>query len=287
MATRVPSLKNVDLAIPKKPGEWLIWFVLVLAMLFFLLPVYVMVINGLKEAQGVSLSTMWQLPDSLSGGGFVGAWERLRPNMINSLIMVIPATIISSFIGAINGYLFSKWKFQGSDILFTLMLFGFFIPYQSILIPLIQFLQTIKVYGTVPGLILVHVVYGLPITTLIFRNYFAGVPTELLEAARVDGAGLMTTFTRIMLPLSIPAFVVVGIFQFTNIWNDFLFGVTVVPNPAAQPVTIALNNLSGSFSVDWNVVMAGAVLAALPTALIYVFLGRFFIRGLLAGSVKG
>jgi glucose/mannose transport system permease protein len=207
--------------------------------------------------------------------------------MVNSLAMVVPATILSSLIGAINGYLFAKWKFRGSDVLFTWMLFGFFIPYQSILIPLVQFLQGIKVYGTIPGLILVHVVYGLPITTLIFRNYFAGVPTELLEAARVDGAGLMTTFTRIMLPLSIPAFVVVGIFQFTNIWNDFLFGVTVVPNPAAQPVTIALNNLSGSFSVDWNVVMAGAFLAALPTALIYIFLGRFFIQGLLAGSVKG
>jgi glucose/mannose transport system permease protein len=287
MTARVPLLKEFGLGIPKKPGEWLIWFILVVMMLFYLLPVYVMVTNGLKEAQGVSLSTMWKLPETLSGGGFIEAWERLHSNMRNSLIMVIPATIISSFVGAINGYLFSKWKFRGSDMLFTLMLFGFFIPYQSILIPLIQFLQGIKVYGTIPGLILVHVVYGLPITTLIFRNYFAGVPTELLEAARVDGAGVMTTFTRIMLPLSIPAFVVVGIFQFTNIWNDFLFGVTVVPNPAAQPVTIALNNLSGSFSVDWNVVMAGAVLAALPTALIYIFLGRFFVRGLLAGSVKG
>jgi glucose/mannose transport system permease protein len=207
--------------------------------------------------------------------------------MYNSLLMVIPATIISSFIGAINGYLLSKWKFRGSDLLFTLMLFGFFIPYQAILIPLINFLQVIKVYGTIPGLILVHVIYGLPITTLIFRNYFVGVPTELVEAARVDGAGVVRTFTHIMLPLSIPAFVVVGIFQFTNIWNDFLFGVTVVPNPAAQPVTIALNNLSGSFSVDWNVVMAGAVVAALPTAIIYILLGRYFIRGLLAGSVKG
>jgi glucose/mannose transport system permease protein len=207
--------------------------------------------------------------------------------MVNSLLKVNPATIISSFIGAITGYLRAKWKFRGADVLFTLMLFGFFIPYQAILIPLVQFLQLIKVYGTIPGLILVHVVYGLPITTLIFRNYFTGVPTELLDAARVDGAGLVKTFTHIMLPLSIPAFVVVGIFQFTNIWNDFLFGVTVVPNPAAQPVTIALNNLSGSFSVDWNVVMAGAVVAALPTALIYIFLGRFFIRGLLAGSVKG
>jgi glucose/mannose transport system permease protein len=167
------------------------------------------------------------------------------------------------------------------------MLFGFFIPYQSVLLPLVRTLQILGVYGTISGLILVHVIYGIPITTLIFRNYFAGVPSELLDAARVDGAGLFTTFTRVMLPLSIPAFVVVGIFQFTNIWNDFLFGVTVVPNPAAQPVTIALNNLSGTFSVDWNVVMAGAVLAALPTAIIYILLGRFFIRGILAGSVKG
>jgi glucose/mannose transport system permease protein len=287
MSARTHIEKQSVWTLPHKPGEWLIWFVLVLAAIFYLMPVYVMVMNGLKEAQGVSLSTMWNLPPALSGGGFVNAWLRLRPNMVNSLIMVLPATIISSFIGSLNGYLFSKWKFKGSDVLFTLMLFGFFIPYQSILIPLVQFLQTIKVYGTIPGLILVHVVYGLPITTLIFRNYFAGVPTELLEAARVDGAGLVTTFTRIMLPLSIPAFVVVGIFQFTNIWNDFLFGVTLVQNPAAQPVTIALNNLSGSFSVDWNVVMAGAVVAALPTALIYIFLGRFFVRGLLAGSVKG
>jgi glucose/mannose transport system permease protein len=131
------------------------------------------------------------------------------------------------------------------------------------------------------------VIYGIPVTTLIFRNFYANIPTEMIEEARVDGAEMWTTFTRIMLPLSAPAFVVVGIFQFTNIWNDFLFGVTVVPNPAAQPVTIALNNLSGSFSVDWNVVMAGAVVAALPTAVIYILLSRYFIRGLLAGSVKG
>ena len=268
-------------------AHWLMMIALVLALLFYLMPVYVMVMNGLKEAQGVSLSTMWNLPKSLSGGGFGEAWSRLRANMYNSLIMVIPATIISSFFGALNGYVFSKWKFRGSDVLFTLMLFGFFIPYQSILIPLVRFLQTIKLYGTIPGLIVVHVVYGLPITTLIFRNYFIGIPTSMVEAARVDGAGVIKIFTHVMLPLSLPSFVVVGIFQFTNIWNDFLFGVTVVPNPAAQPVTIALNNLSGSFSVDWNVVMAGAVVAALPTAIIYVLLGRYFIRGLMAGSVKG
>ncbi len=287
MTTIFHKVRNPNWSLPRNRGEWIIWIILALMFLFYLMPVYVMVVNGLKEAAGVSLSTMWNPPTSFNGGGFVEAWQRLSPNMYNSLLMVVPATIISSLIGAINGYLLAKWKFRGSDLLFTLMLFGFFIPYQAILIPLVQFLQLIKVYGTIPGLIMVHVIYGLPITTLIFRNYFVGVPTELVEAARVDGAGVIKTFTNIMLPLSIPAFVVVGIFQFTNIWNDFLFGVTVVPNPAAQPVTIALNNLSGSFSVDWNVVMAGAVVAALPTAMIYILLGRYFIRGLLAGSVKG
>lgn len=261
--------------------------VLIIAMLFFLMPVYVMVVNGLKEATNVSLSTMWELPTTISGGGFLEAWSRLAPNMLNSFVMVIPATAISALIGALNGYLLSKWKFRGSDILFILMLFGFFIPYQSILLPLVQFMQTIKLYGTTPGLVLVHVIYGIPVTTLLFRNFYANIPNEVLESARVDGANMWVIFTRIMLPLSVPAFVVVGIFQFTNIWNDFIFGVTVVPNPAAQPVTIALNNLSGSFSVDWNVVMAGAVLAALPTALIYILMSRYFIQGLLAGSVKG
>jgi len=261
--------------------------VLIIAMFFFLMPVYVMVINGLKEATNVNLSTMWELPTTISGGGFLEAWSRLAPNMLNSFVMVIPATAISALIGALNGYLLSKWKFRGSDILFILMLFGFFIPYQSILLPLVQFMQTIKLYGTTAGLVLVHVIYGIPVTTLLFRNFYANIPNEVLESARVDGANMWVIFTRIMLPLSVPAFVVVGIFQFTNIWNDFIFGVTVVPNPAAQPVTIALNNLSGSFSVDWNVVMAGAVLAALPTALIYILMSRYFIQGLLAGSVKG
>ena len=273
--------------IPRRIGEWLVVLVLILALLFYLMPLYVMIVNGLKEAQNVSLSTMWQLPAQFTGGGFTEAFKRLAPNMRSSLLMVVPATVISSLFGSLNGYLLSKWKFKGSDVLFIFMLFGFFIPYQAVLLPLVRTLQSLGLYGTIPGLILVHVVYGLPITTLIFRNYFAGVPTELVEACRVDGAGLLTTFTKVMLPLSIPAFVVVGIFQFTNIWNDFLFGVTIVPNPAAQPVTIALNNLSGNFSVDWNVVMAGALVAALPTILVYVFLGRYFVQGLLAGSVKG
>jgi glucose/mannose transport system permease protein len=268
-------------------GRVVIFALLIAATLFYLMPVYVMVINGLKDKSYMTLSDMWKLPLYLNGGGFPMAWEVLSPNLWASLRMVIPATIFSSLLGAVNGYLLSKWKFRGSDVVFTLILFGMFIPYQAILIPLIQFLNQIGIYGKWQGLVLVHVIYGIPITSLIFRNYFTNVPTELVEAARIDGAGLIQTFFQIMLPLSLPAFVVVGIFQFTNIWNDFLFGVTVVFNPADQPVTVALNNLNGTNSVDWTVVMAAAVLSALPTALVYIFLGRFFIRGLLAGSMKG
>lgn len=285
----------MDVAMPWRPrrsrrGRFtkiLITAILTLAALFYLMPVYVMVVTGFKAAVNVSLSQMWTPPTSFDVAGYKSAWDRLSPNLTTSFLLVIPATLLSGIFGAINGYIFSKWKFRGSDLLFTLLLFGMFIPYQSILIPLIRFLQEIGLYGTLPGLILVHVVYGLPITTLIFRNYFANIPGELVEAARVDGDTVIGIFRRIMLPLSIPAFVVVGIFQFTNVWNDFLFGLVIITNPARQPITIALNNLSGGFSVAWNVLMAGAVLAALPTAIIYILLGRFFIRGMLAGSMKG
>ena len=279
---------NIKSLTQRKRRPWLSIVVLVAAFIFYMLPVYVMVVNGLKNSQDVDLATMWNLPQTLNGiGGFSGAWEQLSPNLLNSIIMVVPATVLSALVGSINGYVLSKWKFRGSDTLFTIIMFGFFIPYQVILLPMVQFTQTLHVYGSLIGLILVHVIYGIPVTTLIFRNFYAGISSELVEAAVVDGANKYQIFTSVMLPLTLPAFVVVGIYQFTNIWNDFLFGITVVPNPASQPVTVALNNLSGTFSVDWNVVMAGAVLAALPTALVYIFLSRYFVRGLLAGSVKG
>jgi len=264
-----------------------LFVVLGLALVFYLTPIYVMVVNGLKAAGDVSLSQMWQLPEQLGQAGFSEAWDKLSPNLLNSLLMVVPATIISSLIGAMNGFILSKWRFKGSNLLFTLMLFGFFIPYQAVLLPMVKFLQSVGLYGTIPGLILVHVIYGIPITTLIFRNFYVGIPSSVIEAARVDGAGMFYTFAKIVFPLSIPGFIVSFIFQFTNIWNDFLLGITVVPNPRTQPVTVALNNLSGSFSVDWNVVMAGAVVAALPTAIVYLLLSRYFVKGLVAGSVKG
>jgi glucose/mannose transport system permease protein len=253
---------------------------------FYLLPIYVMLITGLKSFEEVNLATMWQLPSGLYFDNFRAAVAALRPNLINSLLLTIPAAIGSSILGAFNGYVLSKWRFRGSEVVFTLLLFGMFIPYQSILIPLVQFMQTINLYGGIPGLILVHIVYGLPIVTLIFRNYFAGVPTELVESARIDGASLFGVFLHIMVPLSPPAFAVVLIWQFTNIWNEFLFAV-VLTRPSSWPVTVALNNLAGSQIVEWNVQMAGALLAAVPTLLVYILLGRFFVRGLMAGAVKG
>lgn len=266
---------------------WMRYVLLIGVALFMIMPIYVMVVTALKPTTAVNLKTMWELPVALSLDGFAEAWKRLGPNLINSLLIVIPATVVSCVLGSLNGYLFSKWKFRGSDVLFTILVFGMFIPYQSVLIPLVKFLQAIGLYGTIPGLIVVHVVYGLPIVTLIFRNYFSVLPDELIEAARVDGAGIFGIFRRIVLPLALPGFVVAAAFQFTNQWNDFLFGVIVVQSPKAQPVTVALSNLSGNFSVDWNVVMAGALVAGLPTAIVYVFLGRFLVRGLMAGSVKG
>jgi glucose/mannose transport system permease protein len=236
---------------------------------------------------------MWALPARFSLDSFVRAFDRLEPNLVNSFKLVLPATLLSALLGSINGYILAKWKFRGADLLFPLLLFGMFIPYQSILIPLVQFLQwagnllSIRLYGSIAGLAMVHIVYGIPITTLIFRNYYAGVPTDMIEAGRIDGAGLFGIYRHIVLPLSVPGFVVVMIWQFTAVWNEFLFAVTITNNPARQPITVALQNLAGSQIVEWNVQMAGALLAALPTLLVYIFLGRYFLRGLLAGALKG
>lgn len=264
----------------------LAYLILVIAALFFVTPIYVVVITGLKSFQEVSIDAMWQLPRSISFDGLAESWRKLSPNVLNSFRLTIPATILSSFPGSINGYVLAKWKFRGSNFLFAFLLFGMFIPYQSILFPLIQFLQQIKLYGTIEGLILVHVVYGIPITTLIFRNYYTEVSTSLVEAAEIDGAGILGIYRHIFLPISIPAFVVVVIWQFTSIWNEFLFAVTVTNNPVRQPITVALVNLAGSQIVEWNVQMAGAIITALPTLLLYLLLGKYFVRGLLAGSVK-
>ncbi|QTA38211.1 carbohydrate ABC transporter permease [Thermosipho ferrireducens] len=270
-----------------KIREFFTYFLLAVIALFILIPIYVLLATTFKPLEEIGISDMWKLPANWSFSGFIKAFQKLGPNLKNSFYLTIPATIISAFLGSINGYVFSKVRFKYANLIFTLILFGMFIPYQSVLFPLIRFLQSIKLYGTIPGLILVHVVYGIPITTLIFRNYYSEVPDELVEAAYMDGAGFFKTYSKVLFPISIPAFVVVIIWQFTNIWNEFLFAVTVTSSPDKQPVTVALVNLAGSQVVEWNVQMAGALITALPTLVVYVLLGKYFIRGLLAGSVKG
>jgi glucose/mannose transport system permease protein len=278
------------------PARIGIYLLLILFAIMFLVPAYVMLVSSLKPfAEVQDLSTLWNLPQRPNLESFRAAWSGipekglrgLARNLLNSVNLTIPATILSSMLGSLNGYVLSKWKFRGADVVFPLMLFGMFIPYQSILIPLTQTLSAAGLGGTLVGLVLVHVVYGIPITTLIFRNYYAGVPTDLVEAARIDGAGILGVYWRVIFPLSVPGFMVVIIWQFTQIWNEFLFAVTVLQRPELQPITVALRNLSGSQIKEWNMVMAGTIIAALPALLIYIIMGRYFIRGLLAGSVKG
>lgn len=259
---------------------------LLLAAVFYLLPMYVMLSTGFKSFAEVDLQTMWNLPRGIHVENFAAAFENLAPHLWNSVRMVVPAAFISSVLGSINGFILARWKFRGADFIFPMILFGMFIPYQFILIPLVEFMRTINLYGGVPGLVLTHVIYRIPITTLTFRNYYATVPRELIESARIDGAGLLETYWNILLPLSIPSFVVVLIWQFTSAWNDFLFAV-VLTNSASWLITVALNNMAGSQIIQWNVQMAGAFIAAVPTLLVYMFLGRYFLRGLMAGALKG
>ncbi|WP_102127847.1 carbohydrate ABC transporter permease [Deinococcus planocerae] len=280
-----------------------LYALLVVAALFFLLPIYLLIATALKSPDAINLATTWQWPRALNWASFAEAWAKIGGNVGNSLFLAIVATLISAMMGSLNGYALSKWKFRGANILFALMLFGMFIPYQAVLIPLFQFVRSIgwesfvipgfnitvpefTLYGSIWALILAHVVYGLPITTLIFRNYYAEVPDALVEAATIDGAGFWSIYRQVIFPLSVPGFVVVIIWQFTQVWNEFLFAATLT-NTSSQPVTYALSQLAGGQAVSWNLPMAGAILAALPTLLVYILLGRYFVRGLLAGSVKG
>ena len=264
--------------------NWL-YIPLILLTIFYLLPMYLMLVTGFKAFDEIDLTKMWNLPRGIAFDNYAEALKNLAPSLWNSFKMVIPATIISSIIGSVNGFVLAKWKFRGADIIFPFILFGMFIPYQSILIPLVQFMRAIGLSG-IPALIMAHVIYGIPITTLTFRNYYASLPTELIEAARIDGADMLGVYRHILLPISIPSFVVVLIWQFTSAWNDFLFAVVLTGNQD-WPITVALNNMAGSQIISWNVQMAGSLLAALPTLLVYLFLGKYFLRGMLAGSLKG
>jgi glucose/mannose transport system permease protein len=276
-----------SLASTLRLGRLATYFLLIVAAVWYVIPVYLLFMTGLKGfAEANNQALMWKFPTAPNLQSFTEAWNTISPNFINSIRIAVPAALISSLIGSINGYILSKWRFAGSETLFTLILFGMFIPYQAILIPLFQVEKGLGLYGSVEGLVMAHVIYGIPITTLIFRNYYVAIPEELVEAAKVDGASFFGIYRHILLPLSVPGFVVVLIWQFTSAWNDFLFG-SLLTRQSNWPITVAVNNLAGSFQVAWNVQMAGALIAAIPTLLIYVLLGRYFMRGLLAGSLKG
>ncbi|MFZ5674115.1 MAG: carbohydrate ABC transporter permease [Pseudomonadota bacterium] len=275
----------------------LIYGALIVFAIYYLLPLYVMLVNSLKPLDEIRQGDMLALPRQLTIDPWLSAWSTaqigvqptgLKPYFLNSILMVVPAVAISTILGALNGYVLTKWRFPGDNLVFTLMLLSCFIPFQIVLIPMATVLGFIGIGGSIWALILVHAVYGIGFTTLFFRNYYEAFPTELVRAAMIDGAGFFQIFRRILLPSSGPIIVVTVIWQFTNIWNDFLFGVSF-SDVNSLPMTVALNNLvSSSTGVkEYNVHFAGAILAALPTLIVYIVSGRYFVRGLMAGAVKG
>jgi glucose/mannose transport system permease protein len=247
-----------------------------------------MVNTSLKTLADIRSGTLISLPVELTFEPWQKAWDRLNGYFWNSVRMVVPAVAISTMLGAVNGYVFSKWRFVGSEAFFTALLFGCFIPFQVILLPMSQTLGRLGIAQSVVGLVFVHVIYGIPFTTLFFRNYYVSIPTALVEMGKIDGAGFFGIFWKILIPLSAPIFVVAIIWQTTQIWNDFLFGVSF-SGSQSQPITVALNNLVNTSTgvKEYNVDMAGAIIAGVPTLVVYIVSGRYFLRGLTAGSLAG
>jgi glucose/mannose transport system permease protein len=275
----------------------MLYAVLAFLALLFLLPLYVMAVNSLKPLDEIRAGDLMALPQQWTAEPWLQAWSQaqvgvqptgLKPYFINSFLMAVPAVIISTLVGAFNGYILTQFRLRGAQVIYALMLFSVFIPFQIVLIPMARLLGDLGLAGTVGGLVFVHTVYGIGITTLFFRNYYVAFPNELVRSARMDGAGFFRMFWRLLLPNSAPIIVVTVIWQFTTIWTDFLFGASF-SDFSSFPLTVALNNLVNSSTgvKEYNVHFAGAFIAALPTLLVYVLSGKYFVRGLMAGSVKG
>jgi glucose/mannose transport system permease protein len=287
----------MDKSFASKVARLALYVILIVLALAFVMPIYVMIVNSLKPLDEIRSGNLMALPMAWTIEPWLMAWSKaqigvqatgLKPYFINSFLLVIPAVIISTLIGALNGYILTQFKFRFSEVLFAAMLFSVFIPFQIVLIPMAKTLGVLGLAGTVKGLIFVNVVYGIGFTTLFFRNYYAAFPNELVRSARMDGAGFFGVLGRILLPNSAPIIVVTVIWQFTNIWNEFLFGASF-SDFTSYPLTVALNNLvSSSTGVkEYNVHFAGAFIAAIPTLVVYLVSGKYFVRGLMAGSVKG
>ena len=277
--------------------RFVLYALLCLFAIYYLLPLFVMITTSLKSLDEIRGGSLIALPSQVTFEPWRTAWsgactgiqcEGLRPYFWNTILITVPAVFISTLIGALNGYVVAQWHFRGANIIFALILFGCFIPFQVVLLPMARLLGLLGLAGSIQGLIFVHVIYGIGFTTLFFRNFYVTIPAELVKAAKVDGANFFRIFMTIFLPLSLPIIVVTVIWQFTQIWNDFLFGVSFSQG-GTQPITVALNNIVNSTTgvKEYNVDMAAAIIAALPTLLVYVVAGKYFIRGLTAGSVKG
>lgn len=271
--------------------------VMVIFAIYFLIPLYVMLVNSVKPLAEIRTGNMLALPAEFSLDFWAQAWAStqigvqatgLRPYFLNSVQMVVPAVLLSTTLGALAGFVLAQWPIRNSRLIFALILFGAFIPFQTVLIPMARILGILGLAGTTSGLVLVHTVYGVAFTTLFFRNSYASMPHELIQSAQVDGAHFGRIFMEIILPNSMPVIMVSVIWQATNIWNDFLFGASF-GDATSQPMQVALNNLvSSSTGVrEYNVHFAGALMAAFPTLVIYLVSGRYFVRGLMSGSVKG
>lgn len=291
-----PAYMRTD-TVGQKALRWGLYAILILFATYYLLPFLVMITTSIKPLSEIKEGSLIALPRVVTFEAWRYAWSEacvgvtcrgIAPYFWNSVAITIPAVFLSTMIGALNGYALTKWQFRGANIVFALMLFGSFIPFQVVILPMARTLGLMGLASTTTGLVLVHVVYGLSFTTLFFRNYYVSVPTELVKAATIDGAGFFTIFWRIMLPISKPIIVVTVIWQFTQIWNDFLFGASFTSG-GSQPMTVALNNLVNTSTgvKQYNVDMAAAILTGLPTLLVYILAGKYFVRGLTAGSVKG
>ena len=270
-----------------KPRRIILYILLIFFAFVFLLPLWADVTTSFKTVHDLIYTVPMQPPLSPTIEPIIAAFNTMKRPLMNSLAFTLVATILSCLLGSINGYALTKIRFRGSNTMFLLFSIGIFLPYQAVLVPLVLTMSKLGLYNTIAGLILTHTTYGITITTLLFRNFYGLIPDSLIMAAKTDGAGTWTIYRRIILPLSLLPFVVAAVLQFTSIWNDFLFGVALARGSEAIPASVALANLKGTTEVTWNVQMAGALWYALPILLIYLVLGKYLIRGYMAGAIKG
>ena len=274
-----------------------IYAFLIISALFFLMPLYVMIVTSLKTLPEVRLGQIFALPTGLTFEPWIKAWmtactgrncDGISPGFINSVKITVPSVIVSILIASINGYALSFWRFRGANLFFGILLFGAFVPYQVVIYPLIIFMREVGLFASLPGIIIVHTIFGMPILTLLYRNYFSSLPEELFKAARVDGAGFWGIFFHIMVPMAVPITIVAVILQVTGIWNDFLFG-TVFAGRDNMPMTVQLNNIitTTTGTIEYNTNMAATILTAAVPLVVYFLSGRYFVRGIAAGAVKG